>query len=118
VARALCRRLIGDYSGRLVMLCDRARILARSDRPEAMRSRFRAHDRKTNLSGLAATVAAGDCHSAGYDNKNALGRSRACRTPFCQRRRARNQHGSKADIATLSAMSALPPKADIARCRQ
>jgi hypothetical protein len=35
-ARALCGRLVGDYSGRLVMLCDRARILARSDRPETM----------------------------------------------------------------------------------
>ena len=35
-ARALYRRAIMKHPGRLVMLCDRARILARSDRPETM----------------------------------------------------------------------------------
>jgi len=36
VARALYRGRVSQYPGRLVMLCDRARILARSDRPETM----------------------------------------------------------------------------------
>ncbi len=36
VARALYRLMRLRYSDRLVMLCDRARILARSDRPETM----------------------------------------------------------------------------------
>jgi hypothetical protein len=35
VARAIYRGL-SQYPGRLVMLCDRARVLARSDRPETM----------------------------------------------------------------------------------
>jgi hypothetical protein len=35
-ARALYRRALMQYSGRLVMLCDRGRVLARSDRPDAM----------------------------------------------------------------------------------
>ena len=34
VARAIYRG--PQYPGRLVMLCDRARVLARSDRPETM----------------------------------------------------------------------------------
>jgi hypothetical protein len=36
VARAIYRGRVSQYPGRLVMLCDRARILARSDRPETM----------------------------------------------------------------------------------
>jgi hypothetical protein len=36
VARAIYRGRVQQYPGRLVMLCDRARILARSDRPETM----------------------------------------------------------------------------------
>ena len=36
VARAIDRGRVSQYPGRLVMLCDRARILARSDRPETM----------------------------------------------------------------------------------
>jgi hypothetical protein len=36
VARAIYRRRVSQYPGRLVMLCDRARVLARSDRPETM----------------------------------------------------------------------------------
>lgn len=35
-ARALYRVTIGCYPGRVVLLRDRARILARSDQPEAM----------------------------------------------------------------------------------
>jgi hypothetical protein len=33
-ARALYRHALMKYRGRLVMLCDRARVLARSDRPD------------------------------------------------------------------------------------
>jgi hypothetical protein len=33
VARAIYRGRVNQYPGRLVMLCDRARVLARSDRP-------------------------------------------------------------------------------------
>jgi len=33
VARTLYEMVIEQYPGRLVMLCDRARVLARSDRP-------------------------------------------------------------------------------------
>jgi hypothetical protein len=36
VARAIYRGRVLQYPGRLVMLCDRARVLARSDRPETM----------------------------------------------------------------------------------
>jgi hypothetical protein len=36
VARAIYRGRVGQYPGRLVMLCDRARVLARSDRPATM----------------------------------------------------------------------------------
>jgi len=36
-ARALYHRAVMKHPGRLVMLCERARILARSDRPETMR---------------------------------------------------------------------------------
>jgi hypothetical protein len=36
VARAIYRGRVSQYPGRLVMLRDRARILARSDRPETM----------------------------------------------------------------------------------
>lgn len=36
VARAIYRKMCRQYPGRLVMLCDRARVLARSDRPETM----------------------------------------------------------------------------------
>jgi len=35
-ARALYWRTVMKYPGRLVMLCDRARVLARSDRPNTM----------------------------------------------------------------------------------
>ena len=35
-ARALYRVTIGRYPGRVVLLCDRSRILARSDRLDAM----------------------------------------------------------------------------------
>ncbi len=35
-ARALYKAAILKHPGRLVMLCDRARVLARSDRPETM----------------------------------------------------------------------------------
>jgi len=34
VARAIYRGRVEQYPDRLVMLCDRARVLARSDRPE------------------------------------------------------------------------------------
>ena len=36
VARAIYRGRVSQYPGRLVMLRDRARVLARSDRPETM----------------------------------------------------------------------------------
>ncbi len=36
VARAIYRGRVAQFPGRLVMLCDRARVLARSDRPETM----------------------------------------------------------------------------------
>ena len=36
VARTLYKDALRDNPGRLVMLCDRARVLARSDRPETM----------------------------------------------------------------------------------
>ncbi len=36
IARAYLRANINKFPGRLVMLCDRARVLARSDRPETM----------------------------------------------------------------------------------
>ena len=36
VARALYRGRVSQYPGRLVMLCDRTRVLARSDPPETM----------------------------------------------------------------------------------
>ena len=35
-ARALYKAAVLDHPDRLVMLCDRARVLARSDRPETM----------------------------------------------------------------------------------
>ena len=35
-ARALYRRAVMRYPGRLIVLCDRARVLARSDRAETM----------------------------------------------------------------------------------
>ena len=35
-ARALYRRAVMKHPGRLVMLCERARVLARSDRPDTM----------------------------------------------------------------------------------
>ena len=35
-ARRFYKLLVDEYPGRLVMLCDRARILARSDRSETM----------------------------------------------------------------------------------
>jgi len=37
-ARTLYRLKIAQHPGRLVMLCERARVLARSDRPETMPS--------------------------------------------------------------------------------
>jgi hypothetical protein len=36
VARVLFKMVVEQYPGRLIMLCDRARVLARSDRPETM----------------------------------------------------------------------------------
>jgi hypothetical protein len=36
IARAFFKAKIKEYPGRLIMLCDRARVLARSDRPETM----------------------------------------------------------------------------------
>jgi hypothetical protein len=36
VARAIYRGRVSQYPGRLVMLCDRAQVLARSDWPETM----------------------------------------------------------------------------------
>ena len=36
VARAIYRGRVAQYPGGLVMLSDRARVLARSDRPETM----------------------------------------------------------------------------------
>ena len=36
IARAIYRGRVSQNPGRLVMLCDRARVLARSDRPETM----------------------------------------------------------------------------------
>jgi hypothetical protein len=35
-ARALYKAAVLNHSERLIMLCDRARVLARSDRPETM----------------------------------------------------------------------------------
>ena len=37
VARSIYQTSVKRYSGRLIMLCDGARVLARSDRPDAMR---------------------------------------------------------------------------------
>jgi hypothetical protein len=37
VAWSIYERSVKRYPGRLIMLCDGARVLARSDRPEAMR---------------------------------------------------------------------------------
>ena len=37
IARLIYRTSIKRYPGRLIMLCDGARVLARSDRPDAMR---------------------------------------------------------------------------------
>ena len=34
VARLIYRSRVEQYPGRLIMLCDHARVLARSDRPE------------------------------------------------------------------------------------
>jgi hypothetical protein len=36
IARAVYRGRVEQYPGRLIMLCDRARVLARSDRPETL----------------------------------------------------------------------------------
>ena len=36
VARSIYRARVEQYPGRLIMLCDHARVLARSDRPETM----------------------------------------------------------------------------------
>jgi hypothetical protein len=36
VARSIYRACVEQYPGRLIMLCDSARVLARSDRPETM----------------------------------------------------------------------------------
>jgi hypothetical protein len=36
IARAIYRGRVAQLPGRLVMLCDRARVLARSDRPETL----------------------------------------------------------------------------------
>jgi hypothetical protein len=33
-ARSIYRTRVEEYPGRLILLCDRARVLARSDRPE------------------------------------------------------------------------------------
>ena len=37
IARSIYRTSIERYPGRLIMLCDGARVLARSDRPDASR---------------------------------------------------------------------------------
>jgi hypothetical protein len=34
IARSIYRTRVGEYPGRLIMLCDHARVLARSDQPE------------------------------------------------------------------------------------
>jgi len=36
IARSIYRTRVEEYPGRLIMLCDHARVLARSDRPETM----------------------------------------------------------------------------------
>ena len=36
VARSIYQARVEQYPGRLIMLCDSARVLARSDRPETM----------------------------------------------------------------------------------
>ena len=36
VARSIYRNRVEQFPGRLIMLCDHARVLARSDRPETM----------------------------------------------------------------------------------
>jgi hypothetical protein len=36
VSRALYKAAVLNYAERLIMLCDKARVLARSDRPETM----------------------------------------------------------------------------------
>jgi hypothetical protein len=36
IARNLYRTIAKEYPDRVVMLCDRARVLARSDRPDTM----------------------------------------------------------------------------------
>ena len=37
VARSIYRAHIEQYPGRLIMLCDQTRVLARSDRPQTFR---------------------------------------------------------------------------------
>jgi hypothetical protein len=36
IARSIYRTCVEEHPGRLIMLCDGARVLARSDRPETM----------------------------------------------------------------------------------
>ena len=36
IARSIYRTRVEEYQGRLIMLCDGARVLARSERPETM----------------------------------------------------------------------------------
>ena len=36
IARSIYRTCVEQYPGRLIMLCDGARVLARSDRPETL----------------------------------------------------------------------------------
>jgi len=36
VARSIYRTSVEQYPGRLIMLCDGTRVIARSDRPDAM----------------------------------------------------------------------------------
>src|SRR5260370_41078239 len=40
VTRAIYRGRVSQYPGQLIMLCDRARVLARSDRPETIHGIF------------------------------------------------------------------------------
>ena len=37
IARSIYRTCVAQYPGRLIILCDGTRVLARSDRPETMR---------------------------------------------------------------------------------
>jgi hypothetical protein len=57
-ARALYREAVANNPGRVVLLCDRARVLARSDRPETMPRRLARSSASTAAFRLSATYPA------------------------------------------------------------